>query len=90
MLLIFKALRRSSVPGTVASNAGHIASENAVPFQGTRAVKRSADTEAHVPATTPATKLHKHHYVYSHICSSLDLFIAPTPAESCLLEACHH
>ena len=67
MLVIFKAFRRSSVPGTVASNAGHIASENAVPFQGTRDVKRSADTEAHVPATTPATKLHKHHYVYSII-----------------------
>ena len=30
-----------------------------MPFQGTRGVKRSADLEALVPATTPATKLHK-------------------------------
>ena len=67
MPVIFKAFPRSSVPGTVASNAGHIASENAVPFQGTRDVKRSADTEALIPATTPATKLRKHHYVYSII-----------------------
>ena len=56
--VISKAFRRSSVPGAAASDAGHIASENAMPFQSTRGANRSADTEALIPATSPATKLY--------------------------------
>ena len=56
MTAIFKAFRRSSLPGAATSDVGHF---TAMPFQGTRGAKRSADAEALVPATTPATKFHK-------------------------------
>ena len=56
--VISNAFRRSSVPGAAVSDAGHIASENAMPFQSTRGANRSADTEALIPATSPATKLY--------------------------------
>jgi len=46
--------RRSPAPGLTDSSSG-----DAMPFQGTRGAKRSAASEELVPATAPATKLHK-------------------------------
>ena len=47
-------LRRSPTPGPADSGSG-----GTVPFQGTRGAKRSAVSKDRVPATAPATKLHK-------------------------------
>ncbi len=46
--------RRSTTPGLSGSGSG-----GAIPHQGTRGAKRSAASEELVPATAPATKLHK-------------------------------
>ncbi|DBB10742.1 TPA: hypothetical protein ACH3X3_007233 [Trebouxia sp. C0006] len=47
-------LHRSPSPGPADSGSG-----DTMPFQGTRGAKRSAVSEDLVPATAPATKLHK-------------------------------
>ncbi|DBA87205.1 TPA: hypothetical protein ACH3X1_004278 [Trebouxia sp. C0004] len=47
-------LGRSPTPGPADSRAG-----GTMPFQGTRGAKRSAVSEDLIPATAPATKLHK-------------------------------
>ena len=46
--------RRSPTPGLSGSGSG-----DAMPFQGTRGAQRSAASEELIPATAPATKLHK-------------------------------
>jgi len=47
-------VRRPPAPGLTDSSSG-----DTMPFQGTRGAKRSATSEELVPATAPATKLHK-------------------------------
>lgn len=51
--------RRSSAPGTAAVDVAHLGPADAMPSQGARGAKRSADSEALVPATIPASKLQK-------------------------------
>ena len=53
------ALSFGRAPGTATIIVGHLGPEDAMPFQGTRGSQRSADSEALVPVTTPASMLQK-------------------------------
>ena len=66
-------LRRTPSPGPADSGSG-----GTMPFQGTRGAKRSAVSEDLVPATAPATKLHK--YTSGDVRTAATVTAVPTDA----------